>query len=193
MGATVFLWHRGRIIAKDNMQLKRKTVSAENAKIRLENLCARSEHCEWELREKLRLWQIGPGDAEEILASLRRARFYDDVRFAAAFVRDKLIYNRWGRRKIAMALSAKRISRDIAAEALDTIADKEYEEILLALMRGKARTIREGNTYEGRTKLYRSVASRGFETALISRFIRTEAIWPAQLEDAEDAGFNDME
>ena len=36
------------------MALQRKQISAENALMRLEDLCARSEHCEYELREKLR-------------------------------------------------------------------------------------------------------------------------------------------
>lgn len=168
--------------------LKRKTVSAENAKVRLENLCARSEHCEWELKEKLRRWGVGPADTEKILESLRKGRFYDDARYASAFARDKLLYNRWGRRKIAMALAAKRIDRETAGDALDNIDEKEYREVLLELMRAKARGIKEGNTYDGRTKLYRAVASRGFETALISDYIRTAAIWPEQLEKSEEEG-----
>lgn len=154
--------------------------------MRLENLCARSEHCEWELRSKLRTWQIGADDTEAILASLRRGRFYDDSRFAAAFVREKLRYNRWGRRKIALALGAKRIDRSVAQEALDAIEDEEYAEVLLGLMRAKARGIRDGNSYDGRTKLFRAVASRGFETAMIADFIRTRAIWPEQLAEEEE-------
>ena len=82
------------------MALQRKQISAENALMRLEDLCARSEHCEYELREKLRQWNVPAGDATGVLATLRKARFYDNRRFAEAFVRDKLIYNRWGKRKI---------------------------------------------------------------------------------------------
>ena len=143
------------------MALQRKQISAENALMRLEDLCARSEHCEYELREKLRQWNVPAGDATGVLATLRKARFYDNRRFAEAFVRDKLIYNRWGKRKISLGLRAKRIDSDIIADALDTIDDED-----------KARAIKEGDTFEGRTKLYRFAITRGFESSLASKLIR---------------------
>ena len=132
------------------MALQRKQISAENALMRLEDLCARSEHCEYELREKLRQWNVPAGDATGVLATLRKARFYDNRRFAEAFVRDKLIYNRWGKRKISLGLRAKRIDSDIIADALDTIDDEDYEEILHS----------------------RFAITRGFESSLASKLIR---------------------
>lgn len=164
------------------MAFVRKQISKDVARVRLENLCARSEHCEWELKEKLKGWMIIGTDAEEILSALHKARFYDDRRFASAFVRDKMMYNRWGRRKIAYGLMAKRIPRDIINEALDEIDDNLYGEILLEFLRGKARAIKEGNSYEGRTKLFRAAASRGYETDLIAKYIRSGEVWP----DGED-------
>ncbi len=154
------------------MALQRKQISAENALMRLEDLCARSEHCEYELREKLRQWNVPAGDATGVLATLRKARFYDNRRFAEAFVRDKLIYNRWGKRKISLGLRAKRIDSDIIADALDTIDDEDYEEILHSLLTAKARAIKEGDKIEGRTKLYRFAITRGFESSLASKLIR---------------------
>lgn len=159
------------------MAFQRKQITAENAQMRLENMCARSEHCEYELREKLRSWNVASKDAEAILSSMRKARFYDDERFAEAFVRDKLVYNRWGRRRIAIGLRSKRIDDNIIEDALATIDEDDYEEILRNLMIAKARTIKEGNTYEGRTKLYRFAMTRGFESALISKLIR-EGLFP---------------
>ena len=88
------------------MAFTRKQISKDNARMRLENMCARSEHCEWELKEKLKRWMISSADAEEILMVLRKGRFYDDRRFASAYVRDKMLYNRWGRRKIVYGLMA---------------------------------------------------------------------------------------
>ena len=167
------------------MPLKPKTVTPENARIRLENLCARSEHCEWELRDKLRRWNISPDDIEAILSGLLKLRFYDNRRFAAAYVRDKMRYNRWGRRKIVVGLMSKRIARDIIYDALSEIDDSEYRDGLISLMRAKAARIAEGNTYDGRTKLFRSVASRGFETSLITDIIRNERVWPEQLGDSD--------
>lgn len=159
------------------MAFQRKRITAENAQMRLENMCARSEHCEYELREKLRGWNVTPSDADAILASMRKARFYDDERFAEAFVRDKLLYNRWGKRRISIGLRSKRIDSNIIEDSLATIDDDEYEDILRNLLKAKARTIKEGNTYEGRTKLYRFALARGFESSLISNLIR-EGLFP---------------
>ena len=160
------------------MVFRRKLISAENALMRLEALCSRSEHCEWELREKLRGWGVGIPDAETILATLHKARYYDDERFARAFARDKLIYNRWGRRKIALALRAKRVDDDVVADALDEIDNEEYVSVLNAMMKARAKVIKEGDTYEGRAKLYRAAVSRGFESQLVSKIIRAGGLWP---------------
>lgn len=170
------------------MAMQRKTVSPDNARVRLENLCARSEHCEWELREKLRGWCVTGSDAENILASLRKLRFYDDRRFASAYVRDKMLYNRWGKRKIAVGLMAKRVNRELINSALDEVDDEVYGSVLLEFMQAKARSIKEGNTYEGRTKLYRAAMSRGYEPSLVSSYIRSKRIWPEQLDgiDCDD-------
>ena len=94
------------------MPLSRKIVTSEKALARLEELCVRGERCESELRKKLRTWQIASADADAVIDSLRRRRFFDDARFAHAFVTDKVRFARWGRIKIAMALRYKRIGSD---------------------------------------------------------------------------------
>lgn len=160
------------------MRFQKKTISADNALMRLENLCARSEHCEWELREKLRAWGVAGVDAEKILGSLRKARYYDDERFARAFARDKLLCNRWGKRKIALAMKAKRIDDAVIDEALDEIDTDEYVAVLSGFMHARAKAIKEGDTYEGRARLFRAALSRGFESQLVSRILGEGGMWP---------------
>ena len=142
------------------------------ALLRLEELCARAEHCEFELRQKLYRWMVSASDADTIINSLKHRRFLDDQRFTRAFVRDKIQYARWGKRKIALALAAKRIERDTVAEALDDIDQSDYENNLAELLKAKARTIDDAKTYDGRTKLFRFAASRGFEPDLVAKYIR---------------------
>jgi len=158
------------------MALQRKHISAANALARLEDLCARSERCGWELREKLRRWGIGNEDSEKILAHLRAGRYYDDSRFAEAFVRDKLLYSRWGRRKIRLGLMARRIDEVVAEEALAGIDDEEYRQILLTLAKAKARRVKDADTYEGRVGVFRFLISRGFEPGLVSEVMRSGEI-----------------
>ena len=158
---------------------KRIQLTPENALLRLQDLCSRSEHSEGELREKMWQWGIKPDDAAKIIVRLREDKFVDDRRFASAYCRQKLMFTHWGKRKIALSLVAKRVDRNIITEALDEIDADEYREILLSAMRARARQIKEGNTYEGRTRLYRAMLSRGFESQLIGNIIRNpeSGIW----------------
>lgn len=152
--------------------LKRKTLTPENALTRLEAECSRTEHCTSEMFERLRKWGITGATASKIVEHLQAENFINDRRYASAFVRNKLMFNHWGRRKISVAMMLKHIDRTIIREALEQIDETDYRDILLKTMRTKARQIKEGNTYEGRTKLYRAMLSRGFESAAISAIIR---------------------
>lgn len=152
--------------------LRRKTpLKPEAALIKLEELCARSEQCEGEIRRKLSTWGISPSDSDTIVRSLQRRRFVDDSRFAAAFVRDKYRFARWGRRKIEMALRQKRVDRDIIDEALDNIDEDEYIGILQHLLAAKAKTLQLGE-YADRQRLFRFGVTRGFEPQLVAKAIK---------------------
>jgi len=154
------------------MMRSKAPVPTGKALERLENLCARSEQCEYEVRQKLARWQVSADDADKIVDSLIERRFVDNERYAASFVRDKYRFSRWGRIKIAMALRQKRIDRHTIEQALDEIDEDEYTDILRHLIKAKAASIAEPDTYEGRTKLYSSGESRGFEPVLVARILR---------------------
>ena len=85
----------------------------EMALQRLTALCASAEHCEYEMTEKMRKWEVDESDRQRIVEYLRDAKFVDDERYARAFVKDKIKYNKWGRRKVEQALWAKHIADDI--------------------------------------------------------------------------------
>ena len=84
-----------------------KQISAKDALVRLETLCARSEQSTGEAREKLRRWGILSADAEKIIDSLVDRRFIDNARFARAFARDKIRFSKWGRIKVSQKLREK--------------------------------------------------------------------------------------
>ncbi len=144
----------------------------EAALIRLEEACARSERCTYELRQKLRTWRIGATDADKIIQSLIKRRFVDDRRYAAAFTTDKYRFLRWGRRKIEMALRQKHIADDIIADAMESIDEDEYEANLRYILVQKLRSAASPTAYETRMRLFRFAAARGFESTLIRDAIR---------------------
>ncbi len=145
----------------------------EAALIRLEELCVRSEQCTAECRKRLANWKIAPDDAESIINSLRSRRFIDDARYAAAFVRDKYRFARWGRRRIVLELKRKRISDDIIEDALTEIDADEYSEILRRLLATKRAHMERPLSYEDRSALYRYALMRGYESSLIAKVLTT--------------------
>ena len=52
----------------------------EMALQRLSALCASAEHCEYEMTEKMRKWEVEESDCERIMEYLRKAKFVDDER-----------------------------------------------------------------------------------------------------------------
>ena len=145
----------------------KKPLEPARALLRLEELCARSEHCEGELREKLRKWLVSEEDADTILSSLRRRRYVDDERFARAYVRDKFRFDHWGRRKIELTLRRKRVDADVIADALEEIDADDYMAMLRKLLAYKARSLPDAGAYENRVKLMRFAIGRGFEPQLV--------------------------
>lgn len=156
---------------------RQKKITPQDALMRLETLCAQSEQCIFDLRQKLYRWEISSNDSERIIRQLIETRFVDDARFAVAYCRDKYRFNRWGRMKIVYGLRAKQISSQDIQEALKAIDEKEYEEILVSVVKSKAQSIKDVDTYEGRTRLFRSVASRGYESELIAKIIKERSRW----------------
>lgn len=156
---------------------RKKNITPQDALMRLETLCVQSEQCTFDLRQKLYRWEISPSDNERIIRQLIETRFVDDARFAVAYCRDKYRFNRWGRMKIVYGLRAKRISTRDIQEALKAIDEKEYEDILVSVVKSKALSIKDVDTYEGRTRLFRSVVSRGYESELIAKIIKERSRW----------------
>lgn len=156
---------------------RKKTITSQDALMRLETLCAQSEQCSYDLRQKLYRWGISSPDSDKIIKQLIETRFVDDARFAVAYCRDKYRFNRWGRIKIVYGLRSKHIQSCDITSALETIDTEEYEEILVSVIKSKASMTKDVDTYEGRTRLFRSVASRGYEPSLIAQIIKDPSRW----------------
>lgn len=150
--------------------IPRKPADPEKLRLKMAGLCARSEHCRFEIREKLLRAGLPSSTANDILDYLENERFIDDARYARCYANDKVRFARWGRRKIRVYLAQKRISSAIAAEALDEIDEKEYARALADAAEAKARNL-DLTDFDDRRRLYRHLISRGFESGLISRRI----------------------
>ena len=155
------------------MQTK-KELTSQQVFLKLSALCARSEHCQHDMLEKMRQWGVDEETQAEVMARLISNRYVDDERFARAFVQDKIHYNKWGRRKVELALRQKHIDSDIASRVLDEVDDSEYVSILKPLLKQKRRSVKAGSEYELAMKLRQFAISRGFTMDIIRQCINVE-------------------
>ncbi len=151
--------------------IRKKPLSQEAALLRMADFCVRGEHCAAEIREKLRKLLVPASAADEIIDYLEQNRYIDNLRYAKAFTRDKVRLSGWGRNKIRMALAMKKISSSDIREAFDEIDPEDYTDALYKAAQAKARNL-DLDDYNDRAKLYRHLASKGFESNLISQAIR---------------------
>jgi regulatory protein len=152
--------------------MKEKT--EQDAYLQLAAVCAQAEHCEQEMRDKMKRWGVDKESQERVIARLIKERYIDNERYARAFVKDKIRYNKWGRRKVQQALWMKRIDEDIQQRILDEISDKEYLDVLVPLLKQKRKTIKASNDYELSQKLVRFALSRGFDFGIICQCLNVD-------------------
>ena len=154
--------------------MKEKT--EQEAYLQLTALCAQAEHCQQEMRDKMKRWDIDPAVQDRIITRLVKERYVDDERYARAFVKDKIRYNKWGRRKVQQALWQKRIDADIQQRVLDEIEEKEYLDILRPLLKQKRKSIKAESDYELNQKLIRFALGRGFGFDIIRQCLDVDDI-----------------
>ena len=149
--------------------MKQKT--EQDAYLTLAALCAQAEHCQYEMLEKMRRWELDDEAQARVMQRLVSERYVDDERYARAFVKDKVRYNKWGRRKVEQALWQKHIDEDIRHQVLDEIDDEEYISVLRPLLKQKRRSTKAANDYQLNQKLMRFALGRGFTFDIIRQCI----------------------
>lgn len=117
--------------------------------LKLQAQCSRREYCTRDIREKAcrAVSKLGMDDAGaaagEIVESLVKDRFVDDLRFSCAFAREKSSVQGWGPEKIRYMLRCKGIGPEIISAALAEISPEAADKKLENVMRAKYRTVRE--------------------------------------------------
>ena len=151
-----------------------KEMTEHEVFLQLASLCAQAEHCQYEMTEKMRRWGVPDEVQARVMERLIAGRYVDDERFARAYIKDKVCYNKWGRRKVEQALWQKHIDEDIRQRTLDEVSDEEYLRVLRPMLRQKRPSVKAANDYERNQKLMRFALGRGFTLDLIRQWIDVE-------------------
>jgi len=151
----------------------KKEYSLEELLHKAASYCSISEHCVSEVETKLDAWCVGCDDKSSIIKRLIAEDFINEKRFCIFFVKDKFRFNKWGKIKISFALKGKGIENALISEALNTIDDGEYEEMLASILKTKLGGLKYEFEYEKQGKLFRFAQSRGFENNVIEKALRS--------------------
>ena len=134
-------------------------------------LCSRAEKCKSDIRKKLYDWKADPKEYEKIIKELETQKFIDEKRYTNYYVKDKFMFNKWGKIKIRTMLFQKQIPEQIIDEAIVQINDEDYLEMLKKLINQKQKSIKETDANKKKSKLLRYASSRGFEPHLIFKIL----------------------
>jgi regulatory protein len=134
-------------------------------------LCSKSEQCSPDIQKKIK--ESGGTDlmVQEIIGRLKKENYLNDLRFVKMYVNEKFKINKWGRIKIHYYLNMKGLKEDIIQEGLSEIDEEDYNTLLIQTMKDKAGSIKKPGKYEKMGQIIRFAQSRGFEPALIHRYL----------------------
>lgn len=128
---------------------------------RLRGQCSRREYCVSDVYKKALKALEGDADAaRQVVYSLVKDRYVDDLRYSSAFARDKSSIQGWGATKIRYMLSVKGVSSDVISQALEEIDEDRASSRLYKLIENKYRSLKDDP--QCRLKLLRFALGRGY-------------------------------
>ncbi len=148
-----------------------KTKSPEQALNSLMALCARAEKSSGDAYRLMTRWGVEKSEQPKILEQLKKDRFIDDERFAAAYIRDKINLSGWGRFKIQAQLAQKGVPKEIIENQMAELDRDKMDERLHQLIEKRARTTKYTTKYQLRDKLIRYGASLGYDFSSVSEAV----------------------
>ena len=143
------------------------------AKQKIQDYCAYQERCHQEVSSKLKSWGLIPDAIDMLLGELMQHNFLNEERYAKAFVRGKFSIKKWGKIKIINQLKFKGISEYNIKSSLKEIDSNEYLTTLQAIAEKKIPLIKESNSYKKSSKLATFLISKGFESELVFKTVKT--------------------
>ncbi|MDT8401444.1 MAG: regulatory protein RecX [Bacteroidales bacterium] len=128
------------------------------------SLCSKSEKCRNDIGARLNEWKLtNKQENEDIINELVKNNFIDEKRYAGAYSRDKIRFNKWGKVKIRLMLKSRGIGEEDIEHGLGLIDDESYLGMIEEEIKEKKRTIRAKNLFDLKARLIRFASSRGYE------------------------------
>lgn len=143
--------------------------SENQALIKMAAYCSKAERAESDITRKLSLWELESEVSDRIINRLKKENYLNEERFCRSFIKDKLLFNKWGKTKIVFELKKKRISEQTISTCFEEFESDDFEESLQKVLSSKARTIKAKDDYDKKNKLIRFALGRGYSYDQIQR------------------------
>lgn len=140
-------------------------------------LQSRREHSRQELQQKVTaaLYRRGWVDNENLLAdvlnTLEAKHWLCDVRAAESVVHNR--QQQWGVRRIAQTLKDRGVSDAVMEEAIQNLAETEYERAFAVWRKKYAGKAAAGDDFKARARQMRFLAGRGFGSEVVRKVVET--------------------
>ena len=132
------------------------------------NKISYSQKSTYEIRQKLKEQKFSEDVIEKIIAYLDSYGFLDDESYVKAYIRDKDEISNWSRGKIRFMLKRKHIDDNLIDDYIYMISD-EREAKKAGFFADKK--IKNDFSYENRAKVFRHLASKGFDVDIINQVL----------------------
>ena len=132
------------------------------------NKISYSQKSTYEIRQKLKEKQFSEDVIEKIITYLDSYGFLDDEAYVKAYIRDKDEISNWSRGKIRFMLKRKHIDENLIEDYIYTISDEREAEKAGYFADKK---IKNDFSYENRAKVFKHLASKGFDVDIINQVL----------------------
>lgn len=144
------------------MDREGKKITEERVYAKMARICSQKECAPFDIARKLRRMDLPEPVVYKIIDRLKKEKYIDEKRFIRSYIHDKLHFNKWGKRKIALSLKQKQLPQALIHEAFSELPGASFGESLQPILEKKWKSVKGRSDYEKRGKLIRYALGRGF-------------------------------
>lgn len=144
------------------MDKKGRIVAEETAYAGMARICSQKECAPFDIIRKLQRMELSEPLIDKIIDRLRKEKYLDEKRFIRSYIHDKLHFNKWGKRKIALFLKHKQLPQVLIEEGFAELPDASFNRSLQPILYKKWKSVTGKSDFEKRGKLIRYALGRGF-------------------------------
>lgn len=140
-----------------------------------------------DLKSKLRLRAADLADVDAIIERLKEIGYLDDARFADSYARARIENEGFGRMRVLNDLRARRVSGDMAEQAVEhALGGRSEAELIDAFIARRMASVAAAGPIEDERKLaaaYRKLRRAGFTSGPVLAALKRLAARPESLEE----------